>query len=98
VIKQVSCGEEHTAFVSLDGGHVYSMGSNSEGKLGVGDKTLKSSNVPCLVEGIENIVKVTCGMSHTLAINDKGEAYAWGQGFYGATGVSKNGIDTHFKP
>ena len=34
----MSCGEEHTAFISKNGGHVYTMGSNSEGKLGVGDK------------------------------------------------------------
>jgi len=54
------------------------MGSNRDGILGVGEKTLKSSNVPCLVESIENIVKVACGMSHTLAISHKGEAYAWG--------------------
>lgn len=31
------------------------MGSNTEGKLGVGDKTLKNSNVPCFVEGLEKI-------------------------------------------
>jgi X-linked retinitis pigmentosa GTPase regulator len=78
VINQISCGEEHSAFVSLTGGHVYTMGSNSEGKLGIGDKTMKHSNVPCLVEGLVNIVKVACGMSHTLAINKDGVAYSWG--------------------
>ena len=62
VIKQISCGDDHSAFVSLQGGLLYSMGSNSEGKLGVGDKTLKNSNVPCLVEGINNIERVACGM------------------------------------
>ena len=68
VIKQVSCGEEHTVFVSLEGGHVYSMGSNSDGKLGVREKSLKCSSVPCLVEGLTDVIKVACGMSHTLAI------------------------------
>jgi alpha-tubulin suppressor-like RCC1 family protein len=72
VIRQVSCGEEHTAFVSLNGGHVYSMGSNSEGKLGVSEKQLKHSNVPCLVENLDLIVKVACGQSHTLAISEEG--------------------------
>ena len=45
------------------------MGSNTEGKLGIGEKTMKYSNVPCLVESLTNITKVACGMSHTLAIN-----------------------------
>jgi len=33
IISQISCGEEHSSFVSLTGGNVYSMGSNSEGNL-----------------------------------------------------------------
>ena len=55
VIRQVACGEEHTAFVSMHGGHVYSMGSNADGKLGVSERDLKYSNVPCLVDGLESI-------------------------------------------
>lgn len=74
------------------------MGSNAEGKLGVGGKSLKHSNVPCLVESLNDIIKVSCGMSHTLAITEKGEAYSWGQGFYGALGVSKNGLESYFTP
>lgn len=46
------------------------MGSNAEGKLGIGEKTIKHSNVPCLVETVQNIKKVVCGMSHTIAINE----------------------------
>lgn len=37
VIAQVSCGEEHTAFIEKLGGNVYCMGSNTDGKLGVGE-------------------------------------------------------------
>ena len=72
LISQVSCGEEHTAFVSQPGGHVYAMGSNAEGKLGIAEKTLRFSNVPCLVEDLSDIVKVSCGMSHTLALTESG--------------------------
>jgi len=94
----VSCGEEHTAFVSDIGGHVYAMGSNAEGKLGVGERTLKYSNVPCLVEGIQNVKKVSCGLSHSLAITEEGRAFSWGQGFYGALGINKHGLDTLYSP
>ena len=69
LIKQVSCGEDHTAFIVEPSGQVYSMGNNSDGKLGVGQTGLKCSNVPCLVENLSGIVKVACGSSHTLAIH-----------------------------
>ena len=52
LITEVSCGEDHTVFIAEAAGHVYSMGSNAEGKLGVGENTLRHSNVPCLVEGL----------------------------------------------
>jgi alpha-tubulin suppressor-like RCC1 family protein len=54
------------------------MGNNSDGRLGIGDKSLKSSNVPCLVEGLDNIVSVKCGMAHTLALKNDGSVYSWG--------------------
>ena len=60
------------------------MGSNKEGKLGIGSSDTTHCNVPTLVEGIRGIQKVSCGGSHTLAINFEGEVYSWGQACYGA--------------
>lgn len=68
----MSCGEDHTAFITENDGQVYCMGSNTDGKLGVGQKTLRHSNVPCLVEGMKDIVKIACGAAHTLAVDHKG--------------------------
>ena len=36
-------------------------------------------------------------MSHTLALSNNGEVYAWGQAFYGALGI-KNVSDTIYSP
>ena len=36
MIRQVSCGEDHTAFIVEPSGQVYAMGNNQDGKLGVG--------------------------------------------------------------
>ena len=88
VVTDVSCGEEHTVFVQGDGGYVYAMGSNSEGRLGTGVSDMRSCNVPTLVDGLVNIRKVSCGSAHTLALSEDGQAYAWGQAFYGALGIS----------
>ena len=54
------------------------MGSNSCGKLGIGEFDLKFSNVPCLVEDISGIKNVVCGGSHTLALSEDGTVYSWG--------------------
>ena len=101
VVSDVSCGEEHTVFVQGDGGYVYAMGSNSEGRLGTGDAEMRYCNVPTLVENLSNIKKVSCGTSHTLALSNDGEVYAWGQAFYGALGVTPNeqgGLENVYTP
>ena len=86
VVTEVSCGEEHTVFVQGDGGYVYAMGSNADGRLGTGNPDMRSCNVPTLVDGLSNIKKVSCGAAHTLALGEDGRAYSWGQAFYGALG------------
>ena len=63
------------------------MGSNNDGKLGIGESEMKYSNVPCLVEELCQIVKVACGASHTLALGQNGEVFSWGQSIYGALGI-----------
>lgn len=70
------------------------MGSNADCKLGIGSSDVRSVNVPTLVEGICNIVKVTCGNSHTIALGSDGSAFTWGQAFYGALGIV-NGSSVH---
>jgi len=91
-VGYVSCGDDHTVFVSApsEGAYVYAMGNNAEGKLGVGSVKNMNCIVPTLVEGIRGISKVSCGGSHTLALSLTGEAYSWGQAYYGALGVNTN--------
>jgi X-linked retinitis pigmentosa GTPase regulator len=87
LIKEISCGEEHSAFISSSN-HVYSMGSNSEGRLGIGDKSLRSSSSPCLVESLSNYkaIRVSCGWGHSAVITDEGLLFTWGVGEFGALG------------
>jgi alpha-tubulin suppressor-like RCC1 family protein len=67
------------------------MGSNTDGKLGIGQHTITHSNVPCLVDNLSGIVKVACGGGHTLAIGTTGQAFSWGQGYNGALGLNETG-------
>lgn len=87
LIKDISCGEEHSAFISSSG-HIYTMGSNTDGRLGIGSRSIKQSPSPCLVEDLANTkaLKISCGWGHTAAIVESGEVYAWGVGEFGALG------------
>ena len=62
LIKEISCGEEHSALISQSG-YVYTMGSNNEGRLGINSKTIKQSHSPCLVEDLakHKASKISCG-------------------------------------
>eukprot|EP00826_Nyctotherus_ovalis_P031579 TRINITY_DN2525_c0_g1_i7.p1 TRINITY_DN2525_c0_g1~~TRINITY_DN2525_c0_g1_i7.p1 ORF type:complete len:839 (-),score=257.71 TRINITY_DN2525_c0_g1_i7:25-2541(-) len=92
VIRAVSCGEEHTGLIT-GAGQIFTVGSNSEGRLGLGDRTLHQSSTPCLVEALShcNAVKMSCGWGHTAAVMDNGDLYTWGVGEYGALGVADPG-------
>ncbi len=54
------------------------MGSNLEGKLGISNPDVKMMKVPTLVPNLKNIIKVSAGSSHTLALGANGKAYSWG--------------------
>eukprot|EP01022_Parablepharisma_sp_SALTPOND_P021371 TRINITY_DN417_c0_g1_i1.p1 TRINITY_DN417_c0_g1~~TRINITY_DN417_c0_g1_i1.p1 ORF type:complete len:1167 (-),score=122.17 TRINITY_DN417_c0_g1_i1:1806-5306(-) len=88
VIRRVACGEEHSAFIT-NNGSIYTMGSNADGRLGIGDRTVKLASTPCLVEGLSrlNAVEIACGWGHTAAVIDNGEVFTWGVGEYGALGI-----------
>jgi len=88
-VKDVACGFNHSHLVTKDG-FLYSMGSNEDGKLGIGlsQKDMPESFSPRLVEGIKHVRSVSAGQSHSLAIvKDGGKVYGWGQAEYGAIGM-----------
>lgn len=87
-IREVSCGEDHAVFITQEG-EVYSLGSNAEGRLGVGSRTLKQSNSPLRVDTLAGCKAMTlsCGWTHTAVLTDSGEMYTWGSGETGALGL-----------
>ena len=87
----ISAGSDHS--LALKNGMVWAWGSNSFGKLG--DGTTVSSNVPSQVTGLENIIAVSAGIFHSLALKREADGttsvYAWGRNNYGQLG---NGLTT----
>lgn len=84
VIKEISCGADHSAFITNDN-FVYTIGLNNFGQLGTGDLEVRQKNSPVLVESLLNketlgVQSVACGQYHTVVSTLSGHVYAWGKG------------------
>lgn len=81
----ISCGEKHTAVLTVQG-HLYTMGSNLRGQLGLGEHLVKVGS-PTLVESLSRVIQVACGNDFSVAICinsiEKNEVYSWGGNKYG---------------
>ena len=78
-IASVEAGTDFAVFLATNG-LLYSIGENSYGELGVGDKKRRSS--PVLISALkdlnEKIVEVSCGHKHVIVQSTVGRMYAWG--------------------
>ncbi len=94
----VSYGEEKifTTSVSVPPtppeGTVWAWGYNLYGQLG--DDTTTDSHVPIQVSGLTEIVAVSVGAGHSLALESDGTVWAWGCNGYGQLG-NGNTTDSH---
>ncbi|CAK4634491.1 unnamed protein product [Aphanomyces euteiches] len=88
-ITKLSLGTSHSAAVDANG-RVYVWGRGDKGELGLGDK-VKEVHEPTLVDYLRevDIVDISCGVHHTIAIDKQGRMYAWG---YGGTSMSENAL------
>lgn len=85
-ISAVACGESHSLCLSSTG-HLYSFGSNQDGRLGINDSSLSYSSSPCLIKSLPTINKIVCGSSHSMALSSSGEVFTWGLGRFGNLGT-----------
>jgi len=69
---------------SIERGSVLAMGINGFGQLGDGTKEDKPGPVP--VRRLEDIVSVSAGVEHTLAVKADGTVWAWGRNTRGQLG------------
>ncbi|XP_021115130.1 probable E3 ubiquitin-protein ligase HERC4 isoform X5 [Heterocephalus glaber] len=89
-IVAVSCGEAHTLALN-DKGQVYAWGLDSDGQLGLLGSE-ECIRVPRNIKSLSDIqiVQVSCGYYHSLALSKASEVFSWGQNKYGQLGL---GID-----
>ena len=84
-IIAVSCGGRHTAILKSDG-TVYTFGYNSNGQLGDGTTTNKTT--PTEISGNHNdVIAISCGYDHTAIVKSDGTVYTFGRNHYGQLGL-----------
>ena len=77
VAVATNCLANHT-LILLEDGTIRGFGDNGYGQLGTGEKA--DSTVPVQTVGIEgNVTAIAVGTSHSLALTNAGEVYAWGR-------------------
>lgn len=91
----VCAGEIHSCAIKSDG-MIYCWGNNSQGQLGTGEYSNKSTPYPVNVRNLldEDLFlsfkKVSCGSQHTCAMNQKNDVYCWGSNLNGRLGINSD--------
>ena len=86
--KRVYAGSDHSAFIDKNG-QVYMTGSNSNGKLCLGDDNDGMKKIPHLVKlpPVREAFSVALGLDFTLILLNNGEVYACGSNRLGQIGL-----------
>jgi len=85
-----------TTGVNIEEGEVIVWGFRGSGQQGNGKTSVPSNVAPAKVSSLGDIIALTGGAYHLLALDDEGHVYGWGQSGYGETGCKPNsGIYVH---
>mmetsp|Transcript_866 Transcript_866/g.1481 ORF Transcript_866/g.1481 Transcript_866/m.1481 type:complete len:423 (-) Transcript_866:257-1525(-) len=90
----VSCGHQHTAILT-DDGEVLCCGVGEYGLQGTG--STDDALYPAPLDALENedVVQISAGYDHTLALTATGSIYSWGRNNSGQLGHSDSYIDIY---
>uniref|UniRef100_A0A4X2M1G2 HECT and RLD domain containing E3 ubiquitin protein ligase family member 6 n=1 Tax=Vombatus ursinus TaxID=29139 RepID=A0A4X2M1G2_VOMUR len=87
-LLQAACGERHSLLLLSDG-TVWSCGSNDCGQLG--RKNTRNCEWPAPIQALktQEVVLVSCGKEHSLAVCKTGRVFSWGSGSEGQLGIKE---------
>ena|GEM_PF-5122727 len=92
-VRAVAAGDFHSLAVLVDG-TVYAWGNNLNGQLGNGSSGSSTNWTPAPVSGLDHVVAVAAGATHSLALRGDGTVYSWGGNTLGQLGTGPGGIST----
>ena len=84
-LKAIACGWYHSLALTNDG-RVLAWGFNKDGQCGVTPDGPRFITAPRIVAGLSNIKQIAGGTLHTLALDNSGKVWAFGNNFYGQLG------------
>lgn len=93
-LSAVAAGFWYSLALAEDGS-VYGWGLNQSGVLGTASISGRVTEVPVRISGLKDVVAVTAGRDHALALKRDGTLWAWGSNLYGQcadTGVAETPI------
>ena len=80
-VSTVAAGGNHTVVLGRTdwrwGGDVWTWGANESGQLG--DGTTTDRTTPVRVQGINDVIAIAAGDSHTVALRRNGTVWTWGK-------------------
>ena len=82
---KIKCGNGYS--IMLFNNKVYVWGANEYGELGLGHTN--NVNSPQKLN-LENIIKISCGSFHSMAITNANQVYVWGDNGYCQLGLGHN--------
>lgn len=88
--KRLALGGSFAVGVKADG-TVWSWGSQSCGRLGVGEMWAGTTNIPTKLSGMTDFVEVAAGSSHVIALRKDGTVWTWGDNKEGQLGYKEDG-------
>jgi alpha-tubulin suppressor-like RCC1 family protein len=91
-------GDYGSSFALDDSGYVFAWGDNSWGQLGNDNKPTVSHtpvevNTPDAADALDDIVAISAGNYHVLALDANGCVWAWGKNVYGQLGNGESGVN-----
>ena len=86
IVTHLACGYYHTCAVT-SGEVVYTFGRNDYGQLGLGHQNNQGTPAAVTVLDGANIIDVTCGCYHSIALASSGVVYAFGRNNHGQLGL-----------
>jgi alpha-tubulin suppressor-like RCC1 family protein len=84
-VTQLDAGIYHFLALTSEG-EIYAWGCNGLGQLGKSEPHIEIPAVITALQGM-NVVKISAGPFHSLALTDQGEVYGWGDNRFGALGL-----------
>ena len=98
-IKEIKAGYYY-AYIKTNLNNYYSFGQNSSGQLG-NNSTISTSfpqklEYKTILNGNDEIVNMSCGLEHCIAVSKLGHILAWGSNLYGQLAEDYNGPQTNY--